>query len=130
MNTLDVGQVWVCAAVGSAPPLMCVIGKIDAPERSSGPTIVSITVEPHPSAKKLGWPTVSHMPVFQDAFEASGLVLVKDGATLAPAFTEGYTQWRKQFDEGTAGAFSQLVSAAYEMIASVSELRSGAGQEI
>ena len=130
MCTLDVGQVWVCAAVGSAPPLMCVIGKIDAPPPSSGQPIVSLTVEPHPVAKKLGWPTVSHIPVFQDAFQSSGLALVKDGATLGAAFTEGYIQWRQQFDEGKAGAFSEKVSAVYEILTSVSQGRNGSDQGV
>lgn len=127
MSALEVGQVWVCGAVGSAPPLMCVIGKIDANQTPNGQSIVSVTVEPHPAAKKLGWPTISHLPLIQDAFQASGLSLVKEGASLGPAFDEGYIEWRQQFDEGKAGVFSQLVSAVYEAITSVSGLRNGSG---
>lgn len=101
---------------------MCVVGRIDQfSDADEVPRIVSVCVTPHPEAKKAGWPTVSHMPVFEDAFRMSELRLAKEDVALGQDFEDGYSQWLSAFQEGKAGAFSINVSEAYAGIVSVKD---------
>ena len=120
MGSLKLGQAWVCSAVGSAPPLMCIVGKLDcSSEADVESQIVSLCIVPHPEAKKTGWPKVDHIPFFESAFHRSGLKLAKDHVALGPDFENGYSKWRLAFDQGKASAFSMPVSKAYEGTVSV-----------
>lgn len=120
MTNLKIGQVWVCGAFGASPPLMCIIGRLDQfSDLEDGPRIVSICVTPHPQAQKAGWQIVSHMPVFEEAFQMSELTLAKEGVSLGSDFDSGYSQWRSAFQDGKAGAFSIKISEAYAGIVSV-----------
>ena len=122
MTTLNLGQVWVCGAVDSTPPLMCIIGRFDQfSEVEGGARIISVCVTPHPEALKAGWPTISHMPVFEEAFRMSELSFAKEGVALGSDFEDGYSQWRSAFQDGKAGAFSIKISEAYAGIVSVKD---------
>ncbi|MCP5088993.1 MAG: hypothetical protein GY952_19610 [Rhodobacteraceae bacterium] len=120
MDSLKLGQAWVCSAVGSAPPLMCIVGKLDFfSEVDEESQIVSLCIVPHPEAKNAGWPKVDHIPIFESAFHTSGLKLAKDNVALGPDFEKGYSKWRMAFDQGKASVFSMPVSKAYEAVASI-----------
>lgn len=120
LETLDIGQVWVCSASGPVPPLMCIIGAIDrAPDRASVARIVSVHVTPHPEARKAGWSSVDHIPLFEDAFLSGDPRLTRHVVTLGTRFRTGYDIWKTKFDAGKAGVFSISPSAAYEAIMGV-----------
>jgi hypothetical protein len=124
MEEILPGQVWVCAATDDLPPLMCIIGRIDVGSdlnsNRSSMRIVSLTVTPHPIAKKDGWPTVSHMPIFEEAFQKSSFRLVKAGVEPSSGFEAGYAEWASVFREGKAGAFDMSVGQSYAGVVSVS----------
>jgi hypothetical protein len=124
MDEILPGQVWVCAAAGDLPPLLCIIGKIDVGSdlNSKAPSkrIVSLTITPHPIAKKDGWPSVSHLPIFEEAFRNSNFRLAKTGVESGSGFEAGYLEWASVFREGKAGAFNLSVGQAYEGVISVS----------
>lgn len=116
------GQVWVCAAQGSAPPLLCIVGRIDA-EAEGRDVIVSLAVAPHPEARKAGWPKVAHLPIRESAFLGSGLHLAREGVEPGPDFADGHALWRSRYEAGEAGVFDLPVPEAYEAVVAI--LREG-----
>ena len=120
MDTLETGQVWVAAAKDDAPPLLCVIGRIDEFRNARQHLkIISVQLAPHPDARDKGWPVVGHMPILEADFHRSGMKLAKSGVDCDEGFHEGYKEWRKAFETGEAGAFSVTVSEAYNGIVSL-----------
>lgn len=122
MAELSLGQVWVCNASQGIPPLLCIVGKLDVfGEEPDRDRVVSILVTPHPEAKKSGWPTVYHMPIFEHAFQRSDLRLTKHSVGLDQDFYDGYAIWLTAYHKGNAGVFSFSVSKAYSAIIEVKD---------
>jgi len=117
MEDQTIGQVWVCSATETCPPLLCVIGEIDdLPAKSDGSgllRVLSISVTPHPDARAAGWKPVGHLPISESGFRNSGLRHVKDGATVGRQFRQGYEIWRAEFERGRARIVETSLSEFY-----------------
>ena len=62
-------QVWVCRQNDDVPPLMCIIGKNDTqPTKDRDVLVVLVSVKRHPDAEKVGWRSVAHVTLLEDAF--------------------------------------------------------------
>ncbi len=121
MEKVETGQIWKANAAGDAPPILCVVGKVeDFPiEGEAGQRVVSLSVIPHPKARESGWPIADHVPVLETAFHDSGLTFVKDGADIDTRFDQGYKKWHDSFGDSATSAFDVNVSAAYAKMVSV-----------
>jgi hypothetical protein len=53
------------------------------------------------------------MPFFKNALDDSSLRVLRTGE--APDYTDGYYEWRKGWDAGTAGAYTVTVGQALDV---------------
>jgi hypothetical protein len=63
----------------------------------------------NPKAPSGYFDNVSHFPIAEAALDKSDPKLLKSGIPV-PDFQEGYQQWRKPFEEGKAGIWSDPLS--------------------
>ena len=112
------GQIWSSDKTDIAPPLIYIVGHVEPgdPGLDIRP-IVSVSMTPHPDARKVGWPALGHVPVTLTAFERSGLKLHSRRTEPRPSFAAGYAAWREQYDAGGAGAFDAPLPEVYLAIA-------------
>jgi len=86
-------------------------------EAPKGKRIVHIRVDGIRLKNCTGGPepdTVEHMPFAKEMLDAS--VIKKERTVAIPHFDEGYSQWRKGWDEGKAGFYTITVSEAIEVM--------------
>ncbi len=122
MDDITPGQVWICPPLGAAPPLLCVVGRIDTLTKPTTPPsatrVISLSVTPALAARDAGWPTIAHLPIEAEAFRASTLTLTEHVTQPGPAFAEGYATWWAKAGQGRAGAFAIPLAEAYLGVAS------------
>ena len=122
MKDITPGQVWLCPPLGAAPPLVCVVGRIDHITKPTTPPqavrVISVSLTPAAAARDAGWPAIAHLPIEAAAFRASTLTLTNHQTLPGPAFAEGHATWWAKVAQGRAGAFAVPLSEAYLGVAS------------
>ena len=117
MKDIAIGQVWICPPLGAAPPLVCVVGRIDLVTKPTSPPsaqrVISVSVTPSAAARDAGWPAIAHLPIEAAAFRASTLTLSGHQTQPGPAFAEGHATWWAKVAQGRAGAFAVPLAEAY-----------------
>lgn len=104
------GQSWSLRDV-SEPEARAVIGRIEAAAQLDGQVVFHCTVFNAATVDMGEGPeslVFGHIPFTREAFSASALTLIEEGAATAAAFDEGYYQWA----EAQGGAFDVPVAQA------------------
>lgn len=116
---LETGQAWAIDGADGAPPLLVVIHTLEDLDRVG--TVAGVSIEPHPKAKELGWPSVSHLPISAAHLEVEEGRLALDNQPTPPDFWEGYNIWLEKFREAEAGVFTWSARQAYKAVVGIVE---------
>jgi hypothetical protein len=106
----NVGQAWSIRDVDEADARV-VIGRIEAAAQLEGQIVFHCTIYNAATVDMGEGPeflVFGHIPFTREAFSASALALIEDGAATASAFDEGYYQWA----EALGGAFDVPIAQA------------------
>ena len=111
------GQLWRCKGRNPAEVLLVLINRVDQHPLGGEIYHVSITgVQVRNPAAPGGFVTaVPHIPVIRQTFERSDAEFV---GLQEPdsAYLEGYAQWKREFDAGTAGSFGVAFAEVLDFI--------------
>ncbi|MEO3431161.1 hypothetical protein AAFN88_20065 [Pelagibius sp. CAU 1746] len=69
-----------------------------------------------------------HVPVSQEALEASVIAMTQDGV-IPPDISEGYIVWREAFEQGRAGVFTMSLQQVVQYIEDQFARQAGARQQ-
>ena len=111
MTEYATGQIWALPAIDSVPPILVAIHSLETQDPIG--TILGVSVTPHPEAKKLGWPTVSHLPIHAAHIDLELGRLVSEDAEPREDFWEGYNIWAAKLRTGDAGVFALSAAKTY-----------------
>ncbi len=119
MTDYEAGQGWALDASADVPPILVFIHTLEEFEHAG--TVAGVSVEPHPQAKELGWPTVSHLPIMAESLGLeTGRVALTDQVP-GDGFWEGYNTWLEKFRASEAGVFTMSAQEAYKLVLGVVE---------
>jgi len=110
MTQFKTGQAWSIRDIDE-PDARVVIGRIEAASQLDGQIVVHCTIFNAATVDMGEGPeplVFGHIPFTRDAFSASAMTLLQDGAETASAFEEGYYQWA----EALGGAFNVPIAQA------------------
>ncbi|GAB3358181.1 hypothetical protein GCM10027430_28490 [Lysobacter tyrosinilyticus] len=112
-----VGQVWRCNGRTPDEVPMVLINRIDEHPMGTGKiyhvSLSGIRVKGAPGNPVIeGMP---HIPVTAQTFERSNAEYVHM-ASPDPAYLEGYSQWKQEFDAGNAGSFGVSIAEVLNFI--------------
>lgn len=108
------GQVWTYKTRPGEETSTFTVLRVEAAPK--GKRIVHIHVD-HVRLKNCrGGPaphTFEHMPFFKQALDDSALRVIR--ASEVPDYTDGYYEWRKGWEAGTAGAYTVTIAQALDV---------------
>jgi hypothetical protein len=112
-----VGQVWRCNGRTPDEMPMVLINRIDEHPMGTG-RIYHVSLSGIRLKDPSGNPVIEgmpHIPVTAQTFERSDAEFVRM-ASPDPAYLQGYSQWKQEFDAGNAGSFGVSIAEVLDFI--------------
>ena len=119
MTDYKVGQGWALDASEDLPPILVFIHSLEEFEHAG--LVAGVAVEPHPEAKDLGGPSVSHFPITAEHLGLDAGRLALTDQVPSERFWEGYNTWLEKFQNSKAGVFTVSAQEAYKLVLGVVE---------
>jgi|GEM_PF-6145115 len=118
-DTFREGQMWRCSVTSGQPPIIYVIGRIDA----MNALVPGLTESPETHVASLSFPETSaalppigHAPVAASMLGKCDEELVAENAALDTNFEEGYAIWSSAMRAGEAGIWTAPADEVYKTI--------------
>lgn len=89
-------------------------GPVDRPDNRLIHVEAEIPLELSMEGPWLVQPLVGHMPFTEDAFDATPMLLLAEGAERTDSFNQGYEIWQQRFATGQAGVWEVPIHTALE----------------